>query len=113
MKTASEREHFVKPLLPWIAAGTMLLVYLLTMSHWVSFSNAGLVSQFAGRTWPQNNLMPVTLLLTFPLRWLSGATLRFMLNLLTVVTATFAGYLLARSVALLTHQHTHALRELA
>lgn len=111
MKTARERELFAKHLLPWIVAGAMLLLYLVTMSHWLSFGNAGLVSQLAGRTWPQNNLMPVTLLLTFPLRFLAGAALPFMLNLLTVVAATLVVYLLARSVALLPHDHTQAQRE--
>ena len=98
MKTASEREQFVKTLLPWIAAGVMLAVYLVTMSHWISFSNAGLVSQLAGWTWPQNNLMPVTLLLTFPLRWLPTTALPIALNLLSVVAASLTVFLLARSL---------------
>ena len=111
MNTAGEREKFVKKLLPWIAAGTLLLVYLLTMSHWISFSNAGLVSQLAGWTWPQNNLMPVTLLLTFPLRWLPVTGLPLALNFLSVLAATATVFLLARSVALLPHDRTQAQRE--
>src|ERR1043165_9194955 len=111
MNTDWERENFVKRTLPWLAAGAMLLVYLLTMGRWMTFSNPGLVAQLAGDPRPQNNLMPVTLLLAYPLRLLPVTVIPVALNLLAIILATLTLAMLARSVALLPHDRTQAQRE--
>jgi tetratricopeptide (TPR) repeat protein len=111
MNTETAKGKFVPAILPWLVAGAMLLVYLLTLNHWVTLGSLPLLGQVAGWNWPQNNLGAVHFLATFPLRWLPVNLLPAGLNLLAAVCAALTLALLARSVALLPHDRTQAQRE--
>jgi len=92
---------FVTAVLPrWIGAAG-LLVYLLTLNHWISVYSAGTVARVSG-WWGRPELsQPLTCALLFPFRWLPEARIPLILNLFNAVCAGLVLMLLARSVALL------------
>lgn len=89
----------------------MLLVYGLTLNHWVSLFNLPSVAKISGWTWQPEVLNPVTFLVTCPLRLLPAPAVPLALNLFSAVCAALALGLLARSVALLPHDRTDAQRK--
>lgn len=105
------KKSFVPDVLPWILGGIALLGYLLTLNHWVGMNSLQMTAQVAGWNWPQNYLGPVHFLVTYPLRWLSPATLPLGLNLFTAVCAALTLTQLARAIALLPHDRTQPQRE--
>ena len=111
MNYKTRQEFPVSTLLPVMIAGAFLALYLLTLGHGVTMSNLGMVAQLSGTDWPQNNLPPVTLLLTLPLRLIPASILPLVVNFLGVVVAVLTLMLLARSVALLPHDRTQAQRD--
>ena len=104
------RKNFVPRRLPWMLAAAMLLVYLLTLNHWVSELSLNSVAKISGWTWQPEVLGPVTFLVTYPFRWLPAAAVPLALNVFTAVCAALVLGLLARSVALLPHDRTEAQR---
>jgi tetratricopeptide (TPR) repeat protein len=105
------RKNFVPRLWPWLLAAAMLLVYGLTLNHWVSLFNINSVAKISGWTWQPEVLGPVTFLVTYPFRWLPTTVIPLALNLFSSVCAVLALGLLARSVALLPHDRTDAQRQ--
>ena len=112
METRTDpRKNFVPRRLPWLLAAAMLLVYGLTLNHWVSLFNLNSVGQISGWTWQPEVLNPFIFLVTYPLRWLPAPAIPLALNLFSAVCAALALGLLARSVALLPHDRTDAQRK--
>jgi tetratricopeptide (TPR) repeat protein len=112
METQTDpRKNFVPRLWPWLLAAAMLLVYWLTLNHWVSLFNINSVAKISGWTWQPEVLGPVTFLVTWPFRWLPAPAIPFALNLFSSVCAVLALGVLARSVALLPHDRTDAQRQ--
>jgi len=109
-----EERRFVSAVLPWIVAAAALVVYLVTLNHWVSLANYPQVVKTAGWTWQPNLVTPITsdllnpayYVATFPLRWLAPKWIPLALNLFSAVCGALTLALLARSVALLPHDRT-------
>lgn len=104
------RKTFVPRYLPWLLAGLMLLVYVVTLNRWVSLFNLDHVARVSGWTWQPALLYPVTYLVTWPFRFLPTAQIPLALNLLSALLAAAVLGLLARSVALLPQDRTEAQR---
>ena len=66
-------KKFVCSLLPWLVAAVALVVYLLTLNHWLSFSSMDNAARIAGHSWSPELYGPLYYLVTFPLRWLPAA----------------------------------------
>jgi tetratricopeptide (TPR) repeat protein len=115
---ASPEKKFVPGLLPWIVAAAALLVYLLTINHWVSFGSLGHVAMVSGWNWhPEPELQnplewqqPLYWLVTYPFRFLPVKMMSLALNLFSAICAALTLGLLARSVALLPHDRTEEQR---
>src|SRR5262245_50858212 len=103
---AREHSRFVHFALPWIVAAVGLALYLATLNHWVSFDSVDLVSKVAAWDWNTMNLGPVTLVLTYPFRWLPSGIQPIALNALSALLGAIVLGLLAKSVALLPHDRT-------
>ncbi|MBC8097105.1 MAG: DUF2723 domain-containing protein [Akkermansiaceae bacterium] len=103
----SPDRSFVGSKLPWLIAVAALLVYVLTLNHWVSLNNLALVARTSGWMWGPELYTPVFYAFTFPLRWLSAAWIPLGFNLFSAVCGALALGLLARSVVLLPHDRTH------
>ncbi len=104
------RQTFVPRFLPWLLAGLMLVVYVVTLDHWVSLFNLDQVARISGWTWQPALLNPVTYLVTWPFHWLPTPLIPLALNLFSAVLAAGVLGLLARSVALLPQDRTEAQR---
>jgi len=104
------RLRFAAVVLPWLLAVVMAAVYLLTLDHWVTPESLDLVANVSGLN-PRVELFgPVTYLVTWPFRWLPLAWIPPALNLFGAACAVLSLAWLARSVALLPHDRTHAQR---
>jgi tetratricopeptide (TPR) repeat protein len=98
--------RFAAVVLPWLLAGVMSAVYLLTLNHWVAPESLELVANVSGLS-PRVELFgPVTYLVTWPFRWLPSAWIPPALNLFSAACAVLSLAWLARSVALLPHDRT-------
>jgi tetratricopeptide (TPR) repeat protein len=104
------RKTFVPRFLPWLLAGLMLVIYGLTLNHWVSLFNLDHVARISGWTWQPPVMYPVTCLVTWPFRWLPVVQIPLALNVFSAVLASAVLGLLARSVALLPQDRTEAQR---
>ena len=104
------RKDFVPRLLPWLLAAVALVVYLLTLNHWVSLFNLTAVARTSGWMWQPEVYNPVSFAVTYPFHWLPAAQIPLALNLFSAVCAALTLGLLARSVALLPHDRTDAQR---
>jgi tetratricopeptide (TPR) repeat protein len=102
--------RFVRVILPWLLAAGMLVVYLLTLNHWVSPESLGLISSVSGLNYRAELFGPVTYLVTWPFRWLPAAWIPPVLNLFAAGCAALSLAWLARAVALLPHDQTDAQR---
>jgi len=100
------RKNFVPRLLPWLLGAVMLVVYWVTMNHWVTLLNLGQVATVSGWVWQPQILQPLTFLVTLPFRWLPAAHVPLALNIFSTLCGAAALALLARSVALLPHDRT-------
>jgi tetratricopeptide (TPR) repeat protein len=103
-------KRFVPVLLPWLAAGGALVVYLLTLNHWISLSSLTEVTKLTNRNWQPEVVQPLYFLITSPLRLLPATAIPLALNLLSAVFGALTLALLARSVALLPHDRTEQQR---
>ena len=108
---AGAEKSFVSTLLPWITAGSLAIVYLLTINHWISFKDVQAVARVTGQTWTPDVYAPLSVLVSSPFRWLPEAWIPLAMNLFSVVCAFFALVLLGRCVALLPHDRTQKQRE--
>jgi tetratricopeptide (TPR) repeat protein len=104
------RENFAPRFLPWLLAVAMLVVYGLTLNHWVSLSGLATVAKTSGWTWQPEVLNPLSFVVLYPFRWLPVSAIPVALNLFSAVCAALTLGLLARSVAILPHDRTDAQR---
>lgn len=109
--TLKARRGKVTHRLPWITGGVALLLYLLTLNHWVSFVNMAQVAKISGYSWQSEAFNPVYFLVSSPLRLLPAAWTPVAVNLLSAVCAALVIGLLTRAVILLPHDRTHQQRE--
>jgi len=100
------RNLFPTRWLPWILGAIMLLVYGITLNHWVTVLNLGQVAAVSGWMWQPQLYQPLTYLVTLPFRVLPAAAVPMSLNLFSALCASVALVLLARSVAILPHDRT-------
>jgi len=108
---ARAEKSFVSALLPWIIAGLLAIVYLLTINSWISFKNLQAVARASGQTWTPEAYLPLFTLVTSPFHWLPVTWIPIAMNLFSVICAFFVLALLARSVALLPQDRTARQRE--
>lgn len=108
---ARQHSRFVHFVLPWLISAAVLVLYVVTLHPWVSIKSADTVAKVAGWEWNTLHLSPVTLLVTWPLRWLPSASQPWALNLLSAILAALTVGLLAKSVALLPHDRTREQRQ--
>jgi tetratricopeptide (TPR) repeat protein len=105
------RKNFVQQHLPWLLAAVALVVYCLTLQHWVSLYSLGTVAKLSGWDWRPQVYSPLTFLFTLPFRLLPASVIPLALNLFSAVCASLTLALLARSVALLPQDRTDAQRK--
>jgi len=101
---------FVREVLPWLLAAGMSAIYLLTLNHWVSPESLRLVTKVSGLDWQADLFRPVTILATWPFRWLPAVWIPLALNLFAAGCAALSLAWLARAVALLPHNQTEIQR---
>jgi tetratricopeptide (TPR) repeat protein len=104
------RKKFAPRLLPWLLAAAAFATYWLTLNHWVSLLNIGVVAKISGWTWQPEVTNPISFLVTYPFRWLPVAQIPVALDIFSAVCAALTLGLLARSVAILPHDRTDAQR---
>lgn len=106
-----ENPHgFVRAKLPWVAAGGLFLIFLVTLNHWVNLRSLPVTARITGWDWTLPVQHPLLYALTFPLRFFPAALQPLALNAFTALCAALALGFLARSVALLPHDRTHEQR---
>jgi len=102
---------FVQRRLPWLVAGGVLLLYLLTLRRWITFLGLAPLARATGWDWHPTLHAPLKFLLSYPCRWLPAGLQVIGLNLFAAMCATLSLALLARSVALLQHDRTRDQRQ--
>ena len=101
---------------PWIVIVGAIILYGLTLNHWVTFASLPIAAQISGWDWhpaplswrPNPEYQPLTLLLTSPLRLLPVTWRALALNLETAVLAALTLGILARSIRLLPYDRAKA-----
>ncbi len=96
----------LRSLVPWLTGAGALLVYLVTLSRWVTSGSLLHVAEVSGWAWQPQLFSPVYWVVTLPLRWLPAAAIPLALNVLSAVCAALVLVLLARSVSLLPQDRT-------
>src|SRR5580765_7059027 len=109
-KHTDPRMTFVPRFLPWLLGGAMLVVYLATVNHWISFANIETLVKISG-WWTPEAYNPLSYLVTYPFRWLPQGIVPFALNVFSAACAALTLGLLARSVAVLPQDRTDAQRK--
>lgn len=97
--------------LPWLAAGGVLLLYLITLNHWVRATNLADVAQALGWDWLPRLKSPLLVVLTLPLHWLPTSIQPVALSVFSALLAALNVALLARCVALLPYDRTREARQ--
>ena len=93
--------EFIGRRLPWLVAGAALVLYLLTLTPWLTPTNLALVSSVSGYDWQPMLFQPLVFLVTAPFRLLPSAWVPVAMNVFSAVLAAGTLGLLARTVALL------------
>ena len=93
--------RFVRAGLPWAIAVVGALIYMATLSRWLTLNSLPLVAEVSRWQWQPLLSKPVLFLLTFPVKWLPAPWTPLALNLFAAVCGSLTLALLARSVALL------------
>jgi len=107
----SPQQRFVARTLPWVIGIAGLVIYLLTLNHWLSFSSLAQTAKVSGWTWHPELSAPLYWLLTAPFKLLPPKLIPIALSSLSAVFGALTLALLARSVTLLPHDRTLAQRE--
>ena len=107
---AHPSQKFASKLLPWVIAAGALLLYVLTLNHWLSFSNLAQVARAEGWAWQPDLFGPLAWLVTYAFHWFPAKSVPLVLNLFSAVCGALTLALLARSVALLPHDRTEEQR---
>ena len=108
---AGAEKSFISTLLPWVIAGAVAIVYLLTINHWISFKNMHAVEQATGQAWTPDRYAGLFALVTSPFHWLPESWVPLAMNFFSLVCAFFVLVLLARCVVILPHDRTAKQRE--
>ena len=109
----TESRSFVRNVLPWLAAGGLLLVYLFTLDTDLTPTSLVPLSRATGQDWRPVFIAPITWLASLPVRLLPVGAQLIGLNLLGALFAALSLGLLARSVAILPHDRTQSQRDRA
>ncbi len=103
---------------PWLVVLGALVLYGLTLNHWVTLRSLQTVSQITGWDWhplptPWRNepITPLFWILTYPVRFFPVALQPICLNAFTALCATLTLGLLAASVRLLPNDRTREQRQ--
>lgn len=102
---------FVQTFLPWVLAGSALILYVVTLNHWVTLTSLPYAAKVTGWDWTPPPQAPLFFVLSYPIQWLPDAVQPFALNLFAAVCAALTLGLLVRSVSLLPHDRTLAQRQ--
>ncbi|HEY4415237.1 MAG TPA: DUF2723 domain-containing protein [Verrucomicrobiae bacterium] len=97
--------------LPWLLGAAMLLLYVITLNHWVTLLNIGQVASLSGWIWQPQVVNPVQFLVLLPFHLVPAGKIPFVLNFFSAVCAALALILLARSIAILPHDRTDMERQ--
>jgi tetratricopeptide (TPR) repeat protein len=104
---ANKRCEFNEKTLPWLAALAVLIIYTVTLNHWVTTASIGNVAKIVQwDSWSLTLQAPLFYIITYPIRWLPGSWQILVLNFFSAICAAAALALLAKSVALLPHDRT-------
>ena len=106
MSSKPNAGDFTRTKLPWLAAGALFLIYLVTLNQWVSIRSIAVVASITGWDWTLPLQHPLFYTLTYPVRFLPANVQLLTLNLFSAVCAGLTVWLLVRSVALLPHDRT-------
>ena len=106
MEARSSSAPSLRASLPWITALSALVLYLLTLSHWVTLSSAPVVAKMVG--WDRFPTIsgPLLFLLSWPISHAPIGMQPLLLNALAAVLGAFSVGLLTRSVLLVPHDRT-------
>jgi tetratricopeptide (TPR) repeat protein len=103
---------------PWLVVLGALVIYGLTLNHWVTLRSVQLVSQVTGwdwhplwTAWRGEPIDPLFWIFTYPVRLLPAAWQPVCLNAFTALCAALTLGLLAASVRLLPHDRTREQRQ--
>ena len=103
---------------PWLVAAAALVLFGVTLNHWVTLGSLPLVAQITGwdwhplpLRWRPEPMMPLYYVVTLPVRLLPAAWQPLSLNAFAALCAALALGLLARSVRLLPHDRTRDQRQ--
>jgi len=98
---------------PWMVAGAALLLYGISLNHWVTLRSMPWIASVTGwdwhlisTPWRPSYFAPLWLVVTFPVRVLPVGWQPVALNLLAAVCAALTLALLAQSVRLFPHDRT-------
>ena len=98
--------------LPWIIAAAAVIVFLVTLNHWMTLVSLPVVGKIGGWYWWTPDLgQPLNFLVTLPFKALSPAGRPLALNILSAIFAALTLAQLARSVSLLPQDRTRDQRQ--
>src|SRR5690349_10121757 len=102
---------FVRCKLPWIAGAGALVIFLVTLNHWMNLRSLPAAAKVAGWEWSLPHQAPLFYLVTLPIRLFPASIQPLVMNVFTAICAALTLALLARSIALLPHDRTHEQRQ--
>lgn len=106
MSSKPNTSDFTRTKLPWLAAGALFLIYLITLNKWVSVRSLAVVSKVTGWDWMLPSQYPLFYTVTLPFRLLPVGLQPIALNLFSAVCAALTVWLLVRTISLLPHDRT-------
>src|SRR5688500_16515576 len=98
MQHEANVQKFVQRRLPWLIAGVMLLVYLVTLSRGITLESSISHAQALGWDAKAPLYAPLHFFVTYPLRWLPGGWQVIGLNIFSALCSAITVGLLARCV---------------
>lgn len=110
-KELNAGQSFFMRRLPWVTGLIALLLFLLTLNHWLSFTNMLQVAKVSGFSWQLEAFNPIYFVVSLPLRLLPPQWAPLAVNFLAALCAALVIGLLTRAVILLPRDRTHQLRE--
>jgi len=110
MQNSRTENQFPRRVLPWIIGGGAFLLYLITLSPWISFHGFVTLAKASGWDWAPVYINPVHYLATFPVRWFPVTWQPAVANGLAALFSGLTLMLLARSVSILPYDRTREQR---
>jgi hypothetical protein len=103
---------------PWLVAGLALILYGVTLNHWVTFASLPWVAKVTGWDWHPTFLpwrptfiTPIYSAVTYPFQWFPRNLQPIALNCLSAIFAALTLATLVRSIHLLPHDRTREQRQ--